>query len=134
MDGSLRLVTSLETMAEVLAAELEQHGILLSPRDWHLIQEWHDNGVPAQLALEVIQRLRDREPEKRRHLAYYGPAIEEARADLAEMQVTGMRELPEPCNDFDLYAAPGRLCLRCSLPETNHAEPGGADGEEAEHL
>jgi hypothetical protein len=118
-----------EEYGSAIVAELEQHGVLhFGPADWLLIVRMQGDGTPEHLAVETIARIHDRDP-KRRRLAYYVPAIDEARQELADMQAPGIREQAEPCDSFELFAVPGRLCLHCSWPETDH----GTGTEEAMH-
>lgn len=111
---------SIEPFAEAIAAILERDGLLPSPADWLIISRWHDAGVPAALAVETIERIRERTGVPR-HLAYYSPAVEDDRADLAELQAPGARTAEEPCDTFTLFATAGRPCLSCGFAEEAHA-------------
>jgi hypothetical protein len=129
-------MSGIEPFCGAVSAVLERDGLLISPADWMILSRWYQEGTPPELAVETIQRIRERTGVPR-HLAYYSPAVDEARQDLAEMQVTGARTGEEPCDAFTLFATAGRPCLSCGFAEDDHdtTHPRGGDhGEEAQHL
>lgn len=121
--GEGRQMIGVEAFAEAVSTVLEADGLLPSPADWLIMSRWYDAGTPAALALETIQRIRERDGIRRR-LAYYSPAVDEARQDLCEMQSPGARQAEEPCGSFELFATAGRSCLHCGFPETDHDREG----------
>lgn len=118
---------SIEAFADAMAAVLEKDGLLVSPADWMILRRWYMEGTPASLAVETIQHVRQRTGVPR-HLAYYSPAVDDARQDLAELQAPGARTAQEPCDAFELFATPGRPCLSCGFPETDHDREGETNG------
>lgn len=56
--------------------------VVLSPKDWELVTDWHQRGVPAGLVLEVAEEASARTGGggggPPRTLAYLAPAVEEA--------------------------------------------------------
>jgi hypothetical protein len=58
--------------------------VILSPRDWSLVADWHARGIPLRLVLEVLGEVGEarkrRGADPPRSLAYLAPAVEEASA------------------------------------------------------
>ena len=59
-------------------AQLQGRPVVLSPKDWVLITDWHARGIPLSLVDEAIQAAGERRRELPRNLAYVVPAVEEA--------------------------------------------------------
>jgi hypothetical protein len=63
-------------------SRLRAKPVLLSPRDWALVSEWHARGIPLAAVLEVMEEAASRSRWKKtpetRSLAYFAPAVEEA--------------------------------------------------------
>jgi len=71
--------------------------VVLSPRDWERISDWHARAIPLALVLESIDRLREADGRRRgepRGLAWLAPAVEEAWTAVVE----GRRPRPEAEN------------------------------------
>ena len=60
--------------------------VVLSPRDWAWVADWHARAIPLSIVLEAIDALRQPEGRRRepRGLAYIAPAVEEAWTALVE--------------------------------------------------
>jgi hypothetical protein len=63
-------------------SELCGRPVIFSPRDWALIEDWHQRGVPLQIIHEAIdaaaaRRKRSSAAGPPRSLAYVAPAVEE---------------------------------------------------------
>ena len=68
---------------EGLWSELLQRPLVLSPRDWSLVLEWHASRIPLEIVREALEAAAEREsrgPRKRplRGLGYLAPAVSEA--------------------------------------------------------
>ncbi len=67
---------------ERILAELSGRPVILSPRDWALVENWHDRGVPLQAVLETIEEVATRPHRKRRRarigLGLFARAVEES--------------------------------------------------------
>jgi hypothetical protein len=64
-------------------AELCGRAVILSPRDWALVDEWHRRGIPLQIIQEAIAAAAERRSgakpsEPPRGLSYIAPAVEDA--------------------------------------------------------
>jgi hypothetical protein len=61
-------------------SEILERPVVLSPREWTLIERWHAEGIPLDLVEEVMDGVteRRRRGSKPRSLARLAPAIEEA--------------------------------------------------------
>jgi len=59
-------------------SDLQGRPVVLSPKDWTLITEWHARGVPLSLIHDAVAAVRENSREPPRGLAYLAPAVEEA--------------------------------------------------------
>ena len=57
---------------------LQDRPVVLSPKDWVLITEWHARGVPLSLIHDALAAVRESAREIPRSLAYLAPAVDEA--------------------------------------------------------
>jgi hypothetical protein len=63
-------------------ADLCGRAVILSPRDWSIVDGWHERGIPLQIIEEAMQaaaesRARGRKTEPPRRLSYIAQAVEE---------------------------------------------------------
>jgi hypothetical protein len=85
MTGSRRTVSgSYARAVERRWARLCDRAVILSERDWALIEDWHRRGIPVQIIQEAMDAAEARRGKSRRAprpprgLAYVAPAVEEA--------------------------------------------------------
>ncbi len=72
---------------------------VLSPREWRLVLEWHERGVPLQIIREAIEAAAERRTSKPpRGLAYIAAAVDEAWNVVQDGRLVedGMGPAPEP--------------------------------------
>jgi len=71
-----------------------ERAVILSERDWALIEDWHRRGIPLQIVVEAIDAAEERRRRGRggarppRGLAYIAPAVEEAWRAVVEGRAT----------------------------------------------
>ena len=57
---------------------LQERPVVLSPRDWALITDWHARGVPLSVIHDALAAVRESAREIPRSLSYLAPAVDEA--------------------------------------------------------
>jgi len=84
-------------------SELCGRPVILSPRDWALIEDWHQRGIPLQIIDESIAAAAERRQRSSaagapRGLAYVAPAVEEAWQVVVEgrLREATTEVIPEP--------------------------------------
>jgi hypothetical protein len=75
--------------------------VILSPRDWGIVKEWYERGIPLQIIEEAIDAAAERRSEGRqtappRGLAYIAPAVEEGWLALLEGGRGGAEDQDSP--------------------------------------
>lgn len=103
MSGPRRTVSGRYARAvERRWARLCDRAVILSERDWALIENWYGRGVPLQIIEEAIDAAAARRgrggaaPKAPRGLAYIAPAVEEAWGTLLEGRVAEGAASSEP--------------------------------------
>jgi hypothetical protein len=72
--------------------------VVLSPKDWALISDWHARAIPLPLVLESMQHATER-PRGRsapRNLGYVAPAVEEAWQVVLDGRRASTAPVPDP--------------------------------------
>jgi hypothetical protein len=97
--------------------------VVLSPRDWAWVADWHARSIPLSLVLDSIDALRDLQGRRRepRGLAYVAPAVEQAwtalvegrrmRADASPAEVPTPLETLRNARDAAAVGSPLRVLL-----------------------
>lgn len=108
MTGARRTVSgSYARAVERRWARLCDRAVILSERDWALIEDWHRRGIPVQIIHEAMDAAETRRGKSRRPvrpprgLAYVAPAVEEAwrtvlEGRIAEGRAPGPADEPPP--------------------------------------
>ena len=86
---------------ERLWSDLCGRAVILSPRDWDIVKEWYERGIPLQIIEEAIEAAAERRSKGRqtappRGLAYIAPAVEEGWLALLEGGIGGVEEEGSP--------------------------------------
>jgi hypothetical protein len=106
-------------MAADYFLEIESHfarrrgtPFLFSPKDWALMKQWHDDGIPLPIVVEAIDSVFDKNEAKGSRkvinsLSYCRHAVKELWADRRELQVGAVEGTPEAGADalLDVLAA-----------------------------
>ena len=73
---------------------------VLSPRDWRLVLEWHERGVPLQIIHEAIEAAAERTSKAPRGLSYIAAAVDEAWNVVQDGRLVedGVSVAPEPAS------------------------------------
>jgi len=96
--------------ASVYAREIEREWsrmldrpVVLSPRDWALISDWHEREIPLALILESMRHAAEHPRGRRppRSLAYLVPGIEEAWRVVLDGRRGTPEQLPPPVRPID---------------------------------
>jgi len=94
-------------------SEFLQQPVVLSPRDWELICQWHAKRIPLELIREAIDAAaerRDRRGSPPTGLSYIAPAVEEAWTVVRQGRLS-----PQPPADAEAAGRRGREAWRVCL-------------------
>ena len=86
------------TDIEAHFAERRGTPFVLSAKDWALMKEWHDAGVPLPVVIEAIDAVFDKQEDKRRKingLRYCRHAVKELWDERRELQIGSAEAAPE---------------------------------------
>jgi len=92
---------------------------VVSPKDWALMKEWHDAGIPLPVVIEAIDSVFDKQDAKGRKingLRYVRHAVKELWDERKELQVGAAESAPEedpsPLLDALAEAVPAEFAPR----------------------
>ena len=92
---------------------------VLSAKDWALMKEWHDGGIPLPVVIEAIDAVFDKQDEKQRKingLRYVRHAVKELWSSRKELQIgaseSAPEENPEPLLEALAGAVPAEFAPR----------------------
>jgi hypothetical protein len=133
---------------ERLWAGLCGRAVILSPKDWSIVEEWYARGIPLQVVEEAIdaaaeRRKRGKESPPPRGLAYIAPAVEEGWTAVLEGRRQGpsaaaseqKQKRPEISGWRERSNAEAEgSALRLLLTELIAAFEGGAEAAELDRL
>jgi hypothetical protein len=97
---------------ERMWSDLCGRAVILSPREWSLVEEWHERGIPLQIVEEAVASAAERAKtgggaSPPRSLTYLAAAVEDGWMTVLEGRVAGGNRAESPLQSRDVPAVDG---------------------------